>query len=221
MADNSDSDVHYSEDLQALHVRLQQLTNDHHVLTQANAGLIRETRRLEDVARQADAQRLQAQERWLVEQDERTKDERTQLRTRLEEAERENHRLKAESQALWDERHAQLVERTRRLQHELDIAQAVAKLVPASLRQEIPPPLRESGAVDAGQQEIIGLLRQLVEMVSGDPVPERQPASRPRGDTETMVSFPPEPLWPDAFRSSQMPAEDYARELGVEERENG
>ena len=219
MAEEETRDAHRTEDLQALHLQLQALADDHHALAQANAGLIRETRRLEDVARQSEAQRLQAHERWLVDQEQRAQEERTQLRTRMEEAERENHRLKAEAQALWDERHAQMVDRTRRLQRELDIAQAVAKLVPATLRQDAPPP-RESG-VDAGQQEIIGLLRQLVEMVGGEPVPERQSTARQMDDADTMVSFPPEPLWPDAFRASQLTTEDYARELGVEERENG
>ena len=214
------AEEHAAEDLQALHLRFQALTDDHHALAQANAGLIRETRRLEEVARQAEAQRLQAHERWLVDQEQRAQEERTQLRTRMEEAERENHRLKAEAQALWDERHAQMVERTRRLQRELDIAQAVAKLVPATLRQDAPPPREERG-VDAGQQEIIGLLRQLVEMVGGVPVPERPSTARQTDDADTLVSFPPEPLWPDAFRSSQMTTEDYARELRVEERENG
>ena len=207
----------HAEDLQVLHLRYQALAEEHQSLAQANAGLIRETRRLESIARQSEAERLQAHERALVEQEQRAQEERAQLRTRLEEAERENHRLKAEAQALWDERHAQLVERTRRLQRELDIAQAVAKLVPATLRQEVSPPLREAG-VDAGQQEMIGLLRQLVEMVGGEPAPERQPTARSLDDADTMVSFPPEPLWPDAFRSSQMSTEDYARELGVEER---
>ena len=218
MAENIDT--HHDEDLQALHARLQALADDHHALAQANAGLIRETRRLEDVARQSEAQRLQAHERWLVDQEQRAQEERTQLRTRMEEAERENHRLKAEAQALWDERHAQMVDRTRRLQRELDIAQAVAKLVPATLRQDAPLPREERG-VDAGQQEIIGLLRQLVEMVGGEPVPARQTTARPLDDADTMVSFPPEPLWPDAFRASQMTTEDYARELGVEDRDNG
>ena len=220
MAEEETRDAHRTEDLQALHLQLQALADDHHALAQANAGLIRETRRLEEIARQANAQRLQAQERYLAEQDQRAQEERIKLCTRMEEAERENHRLKAEAQALWDERHAQMVERTRRLQRELDIAQAVAKLVPATLRQDAPLPREERG-VDAGQQEIIGLLRQLVEMVGGEPVPERQSTARQMDDADTMVSFPPEPLWPDAFRASQLTTEDYARELGVEERENG
>ena len=209
------TDVQRIEDFEALNAKLKALADDHHALAQANAGLIREARRLDDVARQAETQRLQAHERLLVEQEQRAQEERIQLRTRLDEAERENHRLKAESQALWDERHRQMVERTRRLQRDLDIAQAVAKLVPATLHHDAPPP--RDASVDAGQQEIIVLLRRLVEMVSGESTSERLSATSPADDAATQVSFPPEPLWPDAFRRSGWTTEDYARELGRED----
>ena len=219
---DSRDDDHVSlmeEEVERLRVQVRLLQRETQTNEQANAGLVRELQRAEQEAQHRHKQHQDDTEEWYAERARVATVEQQRVSARLEDLEAENRRLKAESQALWDERHAQMVERTRRLQRELDIAQAVAKLVPASLHHEPPPP-REIGVVDAGQQEIIGLLRRLVEMVGGEPGPERRNTARPMADADgTMVSFPPEPLWPDAFRSSQMTTEDYARELGQEERE--
>ena len=94
-------------------------------------------------------------------------------------------------------------------------AQAVAKLVPqAAVRAPEP----ESTAVPfaAGQREMLSLLRELVGLVRGDG--GGAPASSsPEDGAATAVHFPPEPLWPDAFRQPEWRQEDYARELGQEE----
>ena len=165
-------------------------------------GLAREVQRLE----------LAAHAR-MAEQETREAEGLQRLMARLEAVEAENRRYRAEADALREERYAKAMAVNQRMQRKLEVAQAVAKLVPPAFRSA--EGLPRAALPDAGQQEMIQLLRSLVAMVSGKEAPESPGGSR-GGEEETLVTFPPEPLWPDVFRQGHLTEEDYRRELGQE-----
>ena len=201
-------------DREALRIQYQALAQEHQAREQAQAGLLREAQRLEGVAQQAEQQRLEQHKRWLAEQEQRQVEDIRHLRARVQELEAEKRRADAEAKALWDERHLKLEEHTRRLQRELEVAQAVAKLAP--VRHPVAAPA-SSPSLEEGQQTMIRLLRDLVTLIRGEEPRPTGTAAQSSPEEGTQVSFPPEPLWPDAFRQSQWTTEDYARELGQEE----
>lgn len=202
-----------------LRVRAQALDEERRSLAEAKTALLRQVQHLEDVVREADAQRQQAEDHLHTERVQIRVGETERLRVRVQDLEAENRRLQSESQTLWDDRYKRLVAENRQLARERDIAQGVAKVLqttqPATVpyyTPDAPPP-----ADTTGQAEIIRLLRELVTMVRGEEPSTRREPAPDLGDTQ--VSFPPEPLWPDAFRRPEYTTEDYARELGVEETE--
>lgn len=196
-----------------LRVRVQALDEERRTLAEAKTALLRQVQHLDEVAREADAQRQLADEALASERAQVRITEAEQLRVRVQDLEAANRRLQAESQTLWDDRYKRLVTENRQLARERDVAQGVAKVLqgtqPAPAPYHTPEPL---AAAPNGQAEIIRLLRELVAMVGGTAIP----APAPEGDPETLVSFPPEPLWPDAFRRNNLTEEDYRRELGEE-----
>lgn len=198
-----------------LRVRAQALDEERRSLSEAKTTLLRQVQHLEEVVREADTQRQQAEEALYTERAKARIEEAEQLRARLQEVEAENRRLHAESQTLWDDRYKRLVAENRQLARERDIAQGVARVLQTTQPATVPYPMAETPPADTtGQAEIIQLLRELVMMVRGEEPARREPEPA-AGDTR--VSFPPEPLWPDAFRQPAYRTEDYARELGVAE----
>ena len=202
------------QEVERLRLQLRVLQRDIQTDDQAHAGLAREVQRLEGETRRAELLHLESQKRWLTDQEERQADEMRHLRVKVQELEAEKRRADAEAKALWDERHLKLEEHTRRLQRELEVAQAVAKLAP--VRHPVAAPA-SSPSLEEGQQTMIRLLRDLVTLIRGEEPRPTGTAAQSSPEEGTQVSFPPEPLWPDAFRQSQWTTEDYARELGQEE----
>ena len=215
MEDHRDHASDEEQEPMALSLRLRLLQREYGEMETVQRGFVSDIHRLEaevqDLHRRgahtAEAQRtLHDQQALALQHD---------LQTRLQAAETENRHLRADAEALWDARYAQAQDTVRRLQREVEVAQAVAKLGPQAVARTTEP---ESTAAPfaAGQREMLGLLRELVGLVRGDM--GAPPAPLPQEDgPATAVHFPPEPLWPDAFRQSEWRQEDYARELGQEE----
>lgn len=202
MADDDEYGQGIQEDMQQARIRLRAAMRERELAEQANAGLIREIdRRDRQIADEA-----QAREGWRAEKAQRQGELITQLQRQLGEAQSANMQLEADAQGLREQRFAQELRENGRLRQELAIAQGVAKLVPGALRDSVVP---ASPAVEAGQATMIALLRQLVEMVGGNAEAGRIPEP---GPAETGVSFPPEPIWPDAFRRD-MTDEEYSEVL--------
>lgn len=199
-----------------LRVRAQALDEERRSLAEAKTALLRQVQHLEDVVREADAQRQQAEDHLHTERVQIRVGETERLRVRVQDLEAENRRLQSESQTLWDDRYKRLVAENRQLARERDIAQGVAKVLQTTQPVVAPYAAPELLKADTNwQAEMLRLLRELTTMVRGEEPPQRREPAPDLGDTQ--VSFPPEPLWPDAFRASRLTTEDYARELGVAE----